>query len=193
MDGTIEYPLVRPEDLAGEAWSAMSRRDADEALRLWRELREHSPERPDGHIWPIQVLWESGRLDDADAMANAAFARFPDHPDLLVQRAWVASMQQHWNDVVQRWALVRAAMPERVEGYLCGARALWQAGLTEDAEAVVTGGLERFPDHVDMIAEGAWTATARQDWQKALLRWTQVHETQPERLDAQIGTVQALG
>ena len=137
MDGTIEYPLVRPDDLAGEAWAAMSRRDADEALRLWRELRDHSPERPDGHIWPIQVLWQCGRFDDADAMASAAFARFPDNPDLLMQRAWVASMRQHWGEAAQRWALVRAAVPERVDGYLYGARALWQAGQTEDAEMVV--------------------------------------------------------
>jgi tetratricopeptide (TPR) repeat protein len=192
VDGTIEYPLVRPDDLAVEAWAAMTRRDADEALRLWRELREHSPERPDGHIWPIQVLWENGRLDDADTMASAAFARFPDHPDLLIQRAWVASMQQRWDDAAQRWALVRAAVPERIEGYLHGARGLWQAGQAEDAEMVASEGLARFPDHVDMIAEGAWTATARQDWQKALLRWMLVHEAQPERLDAQIGAAQAL-
>ena len=192
MDGTIEYPLVRPDDLAGEAWAAMNRRDADEALRLWRELREHSPERPDGYIWPIQVLWENGRFADADTLASTAFARFPDHPDLLVQRAWVASMQERWDAAAQRWALVRAAAPERIEGYLYGARALWRAGQAEDAEAMIAEGLARFPDHVDMIAEGAWTATARQDWQKALLRWMLVHETQPERLDARIGAAQAL-
>jgi tetratricopeptide (TPR) repeat protein len=192
VDGTIEFPLLRPDDLAGEAWAAMTRRDADEALRLWRELREHSPERPDGYIWPIQVLWETGRLDEADAMARAAFARFPDHPDLLVQRAWVASIGQRWDDAAQRWALVRASVPERVEGYLCGARALWQSGNTEDAEVVAAEGLARFPENLDMIAEGAWTATARQDWQQALLRWMMVHDAQPERLDAQIGVAQAL-
>jgi len=192
VEGTIEYPLLRPDDLAIEAWAAMTRRDADEALRLWRELREHSPERPDAYIWPIQVLWESGRLDDADTMASMAFARFPDHPDLLIQRAWIASVRQGWDEAAQRWALVRAAAPERIEGYLHSARALWQAGQTEDAEAVASEGLARFPDHVDMIAEGAWTATARQDWPKALLRWMLVHEAQPERLDAQVGAAQAL-
>ena len=192
MDGTIEYPLVTPDDLAREAWAAMSRRDADEALRLWRELRDHSPERPDGHIWPIQVLWQSGRFDDANTVASAAFARFPDHPELLMQRAWVASMQQDWTEAAERWALVRAGLPERVEGYLCGARALWQSGQTEDAEEVAAEGLARFPDHVDMIAEGAWTATVRQDWPQALLRWMLVRETQPERLDARVGAAQAM-
>ena len=188
----IEYPLIRPDDLASEAWSAMGRQDSEEALRLWQALREHSPERSDGHIWPIQILWQNGNLDEAEAMAQKAFARFPDDPELLVQQAWVATSQQRWDVAAQRWAAVRSRAPERIEGYVWGARALWQSSLTDEAETVAAEGLKRFPADVRMMAEGAWVATARHDWPEAVRRWMPVHEAHPERLDGQVRTGQAL-
>jgi predicted Zn-dependent protease len=114
VDGTTEYPLVNPDDLMSEAWKAMGRQDANKALLLWQALREHSPERPEGHIWPIQVSWENGRFDDAEAMAEGAFARFPDHPELFVQHAWIATAQQRWEVAAQRWAAVRSHAPGRM-------------------------------------------------------------------------------
>ncbi|HWB49786.1 MAG TPA: tetratricopeptide repeat protein [Stellaceae bacterium] len=188
----IEYPLVTPDELARDAWAAMSRDDGAEALRLWDALREHSPERPDGYVWAVQVLWRSGRFDEAEALALAGFARFPAHPDLVVQHAWIASARKDWPEAVRRWALVRDHAPERIEGYLRGARALWQSGRSDEAESVAAAGLAREPENMDLVAESAWAATVRQDWPKALLRWMLVHETQPERLDARIGAARAL-
>jgi tetratricopeptide (TPR) repeat protein len=198
VDGTTEfplmteYPLISANELAGEAWAAMSRQDAAEALRLWAALREHSSERPDGFTWPVQILWENGRFDEAEAMAAEAFAQFPDDPELFVQYAWIASMAQRWDVAAQRWAAVRARAPGRVEGYASGARCLWQAGLTEEADAVVSAGLQRFPGDIQLMAESGWIATARPDWDEALRRWTQVREADPERLDAQVRMIQAL-
>ena len=84
MDDTIEYPAEYPainaDEMAGEAWAAMTRQDADEALRLWERVRRQFPERADGHVWPVQLLWQGGRIDDAEAAAAEAFARFPDEP-----------------------------------------------------------------------------------------------------------------
>ena len=35
MDGiTVEYPLIKPDELAGQAWAAMGQQNSDEALRL---------------------------------------------------------------------------------------------------------------------------------------------------------------
>ena len=192
MDGTIEYPLLKPEELAGNAWAAMGRQDADEALLMWRALREHSPERPEGYIWPIPVLWQSGRFAEAEEMAAAAFARFPDHPEISVQHAWIAAAQQHWDEAAERWARVRDSAPERIEGYAWGARALWQGGRADEAETVVTAGLARTPENPEVMTESAWTATARQDWQAAVGRWIRVQETHPERLDARLGAMRAL-
>jgi tetratricopeptide (TPR) repeat protein len=192
VDGIIEYPLFRPDELAGEAWAAMGRQDAGEALRLWQALREHFPEHPEGHIWPIQILWQNGRLDEAEAMAARSFARLPDHPELLVQRAWVATVQCRWEEAAERWTAARAGAPERVETYVWGARALWQSGRLEAADAVASDGVRRFPGDHQMMAEYGWVATARQDWPEALRRWTLVNEADPGRIDAQARLIQAL-
>jgi tetratricopeptide (TPR) repeat protein len=188
----IEYPLVKPEELAREAWAAMSRRDSDEALRLWGALRDQSPDRADGYVWAVQVLWLDARFDEAEALAQTAFVHFPRHPDLLVQHAWIASARQDWDEAVRRWAVVRERVPTRMEGYQHGARALWQAGRTEEAETVAAAGLDREPKNIELVAESAWAAAIRQDWENAVARWMLVHAADPDRLDARLGAARAL-
>lgn len=192
VDGMIEYPLYRPDELAGEAWAAMGRQDADEALRLWQALREHSPELPEGHIWPIHILWQKGRLDEAEVLASRSLALLPDHPELLVQRAWIAASGRRWDEAAERWAAVRRLAPDRREGYVWGARALWQSGRADEAEAVAAEGARRFPDDAEAMSEYAWVATARSDWPEALRRWTLAHDAAPASIDAQARLIQAL-
>src|SRR5262249_50874939 len=124
--------------------------------------------------------------------AQTAFARFPRHPDLSVQHAWIASGRQDWDEAARRWRLVRKRAPTRIEGYQHGARALWQAGRTEEAEIVAAAGLERDPGNIELVAESAWAAAIRQDWENALARWMLVHATDPDRLDARLGAARAL-
>lgn len=192
MDGTIEYPLVKPDEMAAEAWAAMGRGDADEALRLWRQLRQQFPERADAHVWPIQVLWQDGRVDEAEQVAAAAFARFPDNPDLLGQYAWIAMSRQRWDEALQWWAKARSRAPDRAEGYVWAARALWQLGRLDEAEAMAIQAVDRFPDDTAALTEQAWVAVTRGDWGEALRRWMLVNRADPDRLDATVGIVQAL-
>jgi tetratricopeptide (TPR) repeat protein len=192
VDGLVEFPLVNSDEIAVQAWAAMARQDADEALRLWQALRQDFPERPDGFIWPIQIMWQNGRLDEADVMAAAALARFPENPNVLVQHAWIAMARQRWGEALQWWAAVRRHAPEQLEGYLWAARALWQATRLDDADAMAAEALERFPGNPDVQAECAWIAVNRGDWEGALLRWRLVLEAEPERRDAQIGLIQAM-
>ena len=192
MDGTTEYALYRSDELAGEAWAAMSRQDIDEALRLWQALREHSPERHEGHIWPIQVLWQCGRHAEAEAMAARSLSSFPDHPELLVQRAWIVTAQRNWDEAATRWATVRERAPERIEGYVWGARSLWQSGAFDEAEKVAREGVRRFPRDLQALSESGWVATARQDWPEALRRWRRAHEAHPEQVVAQTRMIEAL-
>jgi tetratricopeptide (TPR) repeat protein len=192
VDGLVEFPLVNPDEIAVQAWAAMTRQDADEALRLWEALRQDFPERPDGFIWPIQIMWQNGRLEEADVMAAAAFARFPENPNVLVQHAWIAMARQRWDEALQWWTAVRTHAPEQLEGYLWAARALWQAARLDEADAMAAEALERFPGNTNVQAECAWIAVNRGDWEGALLRWRLVLEAEPERRDAQIGLIQAM-
>jgi tetratricopeptide (TPR) repeat protein len=190
--GTIEYPLVNPDEMAGEAWAAMARQDSGEALRLWRRLRRDFPERPEGYIWPIQVLWQHGRLDEAEAMAANAFERFPKHSDVLAQYAWIAMMRQRWDEALQWWAAVRAHAPDRLDGYHWATRALWRSARLDAADAMAVEALGRFPGNPDIEVERAWIAVNRGDWRAALSHWRQVLEVEPERRDAQVGLIQAM-
>jgi len=190
--GTVEYPLVNPDEMVGEAWAAMQRQDSDEALRLWRALRREFPERPDGYVWPIQVLWQNGRLDEAEVVAAEAFARFPENPDVLVQYGWIATMRQRWDEALRWWAAVRSQAPDRLDGYLWATRALWTSARFDEAEAMASEALARFPGNADLQAERAWIAINRNDWKAALHCWELVLEVEPERRGAQAGVMQAL-
>jgi hypothetical protein len=85
VDGIVEHPPLTSDQMAAEAWAAMDRGDTEAALGLWQRLRQYFPERPEGHIYPVQVLWLAGRLDEAAAMADAAAARVGDDPELFTQ------------------------------------------------------------------------------------------------------------
>jgi tetratricopeptide (TPR) repeat protein len=192
VDGIVEHPLLSSDEMAAEAWAAMGQQDADEALRLWQRLRQHFPERPEGHIYPIQVLWQAGRLDEAEAKADEAFARFPDDPEIFVQYAWIGMLRQRWDEALDWWAKARARLPERPDPYMWAARALWQSGRLDEAKAMADDGVKHFPESLDAHAECAWVAVARHDWDEALRRWTLVVERMPERADAHVGAIQAM-
>lgn len=192
MDGMIEFPLLRPDELANEACAAMERQDSETALRLWAALREYSPDHPEANIWPIPLLWQAGRFDEAEAMAASSRQKLPDHPEVVVQWAWIPASQGRWAEAAERWAAVRDHAPERVEGYVWGTQALWQLGRFDEADMVASEGLRRFPDDFRMMAEYGWVASARQDWPEALRRWSLVNETHPGRADAQARLAQAL-
>lgn len=192
VDSTIEYPLVNADEMAAEAWAAMARQDPGEALSLWERVRQHFPERPDGHVWPVHILWQGGRVDEAEAMAAQAFARFPENPDLLAQYAWIAMSRQRWDEALQWWTAARLRAPDRADTYIWAARALWQSERLDEAEAMAVEAAERFPEDAGALAESAWVAVARRDWNEALRRWLLVYEPDPERMDATVGTIQAL-
>ncbi len=192
MDGSMEYPLVNPNEMAGEAWAAMHRRDENEALRLWQQLRREFPDRPEGYIWPIQVLWQGGRLDEADTMAAGALARFPENPDVLVQHGWIAAVREHWEEALRWWAAVRKRAPDRLDGYLWATRALWKLARFAEAETMAAEAMKRFPGNADVEAERAWIAVNRSDWPAALDCWKQVLDIEPDRGEAQVGLIQAM-
>jgi tetratricopeptide (TPR) repeat protein len=188
----IEFPLVSADEMAGEAWAAMARHDAEQALALWTRLRQHFPERQEGHILPIQLLWQAGRLDEADILASEASARFPANPEPLIQHAWIEMVRQRWDEALGWWAAARACAPERPEPYIWAARALWRSGRIEDAKRLAEDAARRFPDNLDARSECAWVASVRHEWSEALRLWTAVVECAPDRAEAHIGTIQAL-
>jgi len=192
VDGIVEHPLLTSDEMAAEAWAAMGQHDTDAALRLWQRLRQHFPERPEGYICPVQVLWQAGRLDEAEAVAKEAGAHFPDDPEMFVQYAWIAMLRQRWAEALDWWAKARARLPERPDTYIWAARALWQSGRLDEAKAMADAGVVRFPHNIDAQAECGWVAVAQHNWDEALRRWTIVAEHRPDRADGHIGAIRAM-
>ncbi len=180
------------DEIAIAAWSAMARGEANEALHWWRMLRNGFPDRPEGHIRPVQVLWQAGRLEEAKDHAAAIDGRFANHPDLVAQRAWIAMQQQDWNQAIACWSLVRAHAPDRSDCQVWAARALWQAGRLDEAADMAAAAAEHFPNDPDALAELAWVAVARRDWLEALHYWSLLGRKHPGRVDGAAGSSQAL-
>jgi tetratricopeptide (TPR) repeat protein len=190
--GILEYPLSSADEIVTAAWGAMSRQENDEALRLWQRLRQQFPERPEGYVREVQMLWQAGRLDEAEAMAADAGARFPEDPDMLVQHAWIAMLRERWDEALKWWGAVRERAPDRSDAYIWAARALWRSGRIDEAKEAADRAVERFPGNPDAQAEGAWVAVARRDWEDSLRRWLALVERAPGRPDAHIGAMQGL-
>ena len=188
-----EYPLISPNELAAQAWAAMERRDADEALRLWQALREHSPDLPEGHIWSIQLLWQNGRLDEAEALAEAAFARFPDDAELLVQHAWIASARQQWPEALRRWSKINKIAPERLDGQVRLIQALRMVGRHDESEKLASAALVHHPDDTELVIEHIWAAIARNDWKAAAARYDRActDDRHQPRLGESLGMMEA--
>ena len=110
----------------------------------------------------------------------------------LAQAAWDAMQRRDWDEAIQRWEAVRAASPDRADGYIAACHALREAGRLDDAEAVGLEAVTRFPESPDALTAHAWVATTREDWAEAGPRWKAAQNRFPERADVYLWPTQAL-
>ena len=192
VDGIVEHPLLTSDEMAAEAWAAMGQQDTDAALRLWQRLRQHFPERAEGYIYPVQVLWQAGRIEEAEALADEAFARFPGRSGnvraICLDRHVAAALGRSAGLVGESpHATARAARSL----YLGGACAV-AVGPPRRGKGHGRGRCQALPRQSDAQAECAWVAVARHDWEEALRRWTSVvRRTCRSASDGHIGAIQA--
>ena len=123
----------------------MRRRDWEGACARWAELRHAFPEHAAGFVRGAEALLRAGRLEEAEAMAGEAVARFPDRSDGHYHRGQVAMRRRDWEGACARWAELRHAFPDQAAGFARGAEALMNAGHLEEAEAVAGEAVARFP------------------------------------------------
>jgi tetratricopeptide (TPR) repeat protein len=107
--------------------------DKEEAVRCWADARRRLPLLPDGYREGIRLLLEMDRPADAETILLTAIDRFPTEVWPRVEYAELATTQQDWPAAEARWAAVRAAWPDRQDGYLRAAEALTALGRRDDA------------------------------------------------------------
>lgn len=191
LAGTTEHTAASPEDLLNRAWAAVGAQDWDEAARRWQAMRQHHPERWEGHVWPVHTLWLAGRLDEAEATAAEAAERFPENTELLRLRAVVATGRQCWDAALELWRIWRDRVPDDPDGYTWPMRILWQ-NRRAVPEELAEESVARFPDNPDVLAQRAFLCMAQQRWNESLPWWAAVREHGPQRVDGYVWASQAL-
>jgi tetratricopeptide (TPR) repeat protein len=133
-----------------------------------------------------------GEFRQADAIYNAALARFPDNLDLLKDFAWTAEEQRDIHEAVRRWRDVLARFPDVDIAYVrCGVLLL-DAGRWDEADAVLSDALRRFPDSAEALSSYAWVAQNQCNWTEALKRWERVIAKFPQLPRPRLWAAQVL-
>jgi len=166
--------------VAGEhAWLANHRRDWAEAVTRWEAFRQRFPNQQGGYTAGSVAFRELGRFEEAEALLQSALERFPGEQAPIVEHAWLAVARRDWPEAIQRWGRVRKDFPEHVEGYLRGASALTEMRRYEEAEALLSKGMRRFPDHRGLLCDHAWLAVWQRHEDEALERFGKVRKKFP--------------
>jgi len=110
-----------------------------------------------------------------------------DSLDFNVSAAAKAQNAGKLDDALACWWRVKEAFPGDPRGYSgCGA-VLRQLQRLDEAEAILTEGILRFPNDEKAAAMRAWVAHSRGDWEEANRRWTNLRRSHPDCFDGYFG------
>jgi predicted Zn-dependent protease len=191
----VEAALRFPHDFAPAfelASLALRRRDWARANRLFAVLRIRFPDRVASYGGGIVALRELRLHADAERIAVAAAERFPNDPTLRIDMAWLAQSARDWKAASERWASVRRATPDFVDGYIQGARALAQNWQHDEAEEVLAEAMRLLPGAAEPAIEHAWIAMHQNRWDEAGSRFDIVRSRFPDKADGWRGGASVL-
>lgn len=175
----LDFPESEPI-AALYGWSAQRQRNWAEAVARWVLYRERFPDRFLGYALGIAALRETQRYPEAETLAREGLQRFPRHPEIIANFAWIADRQGDHAEALRRWQSYIEASPDDALGYLFSATALRATGSLDLADEVLRQGLEKAPSNAELLGLYAWIAYDRQDWPEALRRWRSFREQHPE-------------
>src|SRR5579872_556023 len=146
------------------------RRDWDEALQRLERLRGRFPDFEPAYFFAMNFARDATRLDEAEAIAQDAIARFPSSRGLAVQHARIALDRNDWVDAAQRFERIKDGFPDDAAGPVGMAEALSRAGEFAAADAVLEAAMARFPAEKSPFSEYGLVAIRRNDWKAGLER-----------------------
>lgn len=158
------------------------RRNYDLTLARLAALNERFPDFVQGWSAHAEVLNVADRLEEAEALAAAAEARFPTDPAVVQIHAAVLRRLDRPSEAVDRLqALQSEAADEQLSLALIGA--LCQCGRYDEADEVCRAAIEKAPSAA-LAAERARVARRRGDVNALLERWREARAAHPD--DVQI-------
>ncbi len=163
------------------ARAADDRGDWEEAISRCKVVREQFPDIAWGYVGGANALDHLGRREAARLLLDTGLARVPADADPLAAYCWLAQHRQDWAEAVTRWEGYRRRFSDRVVGYSAESTALREQSRFDEAESLVLEGLRRHPDNRELLANFAFVASARKDWEQALTRWNAYAERFPDQ------------
>jgi tetratricopeptide (TPR) repeat protein len=190
-DTTQRFPanLEAAVDFARIAHTQRRWPDAD---TRWALLQARFPGNPVGWCGAALSAREAGQTDEEDRILRATVQRFPDEYGVAAEFALHPMRAQDWPEMLRRWQQVKSRFPALPACDAFIALALRQMGRVDEAAAVLTAAMERFPGDLHPLMEAARLAQHNRDWPQALDRWNAVRQASPESYDALLMTALAL-
>ena len=192
FEAVVRFPAADWPLIEG-AWLAQRRAAWGDAVGRAAELRTRLPAEQAGYQIGAFALVQERRYAEAEAVLCQAMERIePQQPWLMAEYARLAQRRGDWDEAERRWALFRARFPDQPEGFSGHADALRQAARLEQAEAVATEGVRRFPRSAEIAVAHARVAVDRRDWYVAFRRWQAARPRFPDRPEIAAGLGMAL-
>jgi tetratricopeptide (TPR) repeat protein len=116
-------------------------------------------------------------IDDAyaaDGILREAFRRWPREFDIGIAYVRIAERLDDPSEMVRRGREIEPLFSSYPETFVVLAKALANAGQLDDADALLTSAVQRFPAHKEFHTEFASMATRRSALSEAVRRWTEV-------------------
>ncbi len=166
--GSVATP---PSEAPWQLGMAVQQENWDEALKIWTRIERAGGGAAEDFARAAMALRRLGRFDTAEAVIGKGLQRTPDHPELLVDHAWLALERGQVDEAEQRWQTVMARLPDEPTGPVGMGVTLLRLGRHDAAEAVFAAAQPRFPNHKPLLLEWAQAAHRRGDWAEAVQRW----------------------
>jgi len=109
-----------------------------------------------------------------------------------MQRARLEMSQRNWSAALKSWDEARALGPDHPGVYTGAAGAMRECGRLAEAEELLLGAIERFPDNEQIAISLATLANVRRDWPSALRRWELIRRKFPHNPSTYVGSLTAL-
>ncbi len=171
---------------------AQDREDWVLAAERWQAVIARFGDQPQAHIELGWALALGGREAEARSCFEAALARFPDDPEVVVAPARAAQKQGDWREAERRWIEVTRRLPSMTVGYIGIGESLREGGLLDRSAGHLRLAARRFQGDVDVELQLAMTLSRQRNWSEALPIWEALRHRHPGHAGVQTGIREML-
>lgn len=151
------------------------------ALEAWKIYRKEFYDTPSNFVTLAESLLSSSKHQDALEVLTHAIKLYPEHLHMAALQADIYFKNKDYLEAGKLYARMRQIFPEEAIGYVYGGCALWAAEKFDEADQVLSKGIEKFPKEPWAAIHYAWSARHRKNWPEAAERYSYVRSKFPEQ------------